>query len=210
MKINDESSQYTMLMKTALQHQQNADQLQILLQNYCPTAASLGQLSLEEENELVMETKGQLGSLFAAMRLGQLVLTAQPVNYGTAYSSKELGQTMMKRLAKASCEEVVIACTNIHNEIIALKTMFRGGQAECHVYPEEILRYALKSGAHGVIMVHNHPSGSPQPSECDLKLMKRLASACSIVGLHLLDCLITGRTDYYSMREEENRHHAAG
>lgn len=208
--MNKQMTTFYQLLTAALQDADNADQLAEVFIKHCPTPGDFQRLSLEAENELLVESKGQLGALLAAMRLGQLALTSQPISYGTAYSSSALGKAMVDRLASEVCETVVVACTDVHNEIIALETLFKGGQAECHVYPEEILRYALKNGAHGLVMVHNHPSGQPTPSNCDLKLMKRLDSACSIVGLQLLDCLITGHNDYYSMREVENNGDIAG
>ncbi|WP_102281103.1 JAB domain-containing protein [[Lactobacillus] timonensis] len=208
--MNKETTTFDQLLTASLQYADNADRLRELFIKSCPTPGDFKRLSLDEENDLLVESRGQLGPLLAAMRLGQLTLTSQPITYGTAYSSSALGEAMVDRLASEACEMVVIACTDVHNEIIALETLFKGGQAECHVYPEEILRYALKNGAHGLIMIHNHPSGKPTPSGCDLKLMKRLQSACSIVGLQLLDCLITGREDYYSMRETESNSCVAG
>ncbi|WP_295746714.1 JAB domain-containing protein [uncultured Limosilactobacillus sp.] len=208
--MNEQTTTFYQLLTAALQDVDNADQLREIFIKRCPTPGDFQRLSLEAESELLMESKGRLGSLLAAMRLGQLALTSQPISYGTAYSSSALGKAMVDRLASETCETVVIACTDVHNEIITLETLFKGGQAECHVYPEEILRYALKNGAHGLVMVHNHPSGQPTPSNCDLKLMKRLETACSIVGLQLLDCLITGHRDYYSMREVENSGDVAG
>lgn len=204
------NDQFSRLLDAALQFFEDAGTLKMMVLQHCPTPQDFQNLAIEEENEMVVQSKGKLGALLAAMRLGQLIMTSQPVNYGTAYSSNELGRLMIHRLALEKCEEVVIACTNVHNEIIGMRTMFRGGQAECHVYPEEILRYSLKNGAHGLVMVHNHPSGDPTPSECDLKLMKRLQTACTIVGLQLLDCLITGKDNYYSLREAENNQCSAG
>lgn len=204
------NSQFNRLLDAALQCFDNPHQLKTIWLQHCATPQDFQNLALEEENEMVVQSKGQLGALLAAMRLGRLMMVSRPVSYGIAYSSNELGKLMIDRLAGKTCEEVVVACTNVHNEIIGIRTMFRGGQAECHVYPEEILRYGLKSGAHGLVMIHNHPSGDPTPSECDLKLMKRLHTACTIVGLQLLDCLVTGKKNYYSLREAENSQCSVG
>lgn len=207
---NPDQQQFEALIAAALRQVADPPAMQQMVTAALKTPTVASQLSVEEENELIVASQGELGPFFAAVHLGQLLLRSQPVKYGTAYSSSSLGKAMVKRLAGKTREEVVIACTNVHNEIIDLVTLFQGGQAECHVYPEEILRYALKAGAHGVVMVHNHPTGDPTPSACDLKLMKRLETACTIVGFQLLDCLVIGNRDYYSWRETQKGSQVAG
>ena len=69
--------------------------------------------------------------------------------------------------------------------------------------PREILIRALLCGATGIVMVHNHPSGNPTPSEKDVDLTRHLKHATQMVGLELLDHIIIGREGYVSLEEEK-------
>ncbi len=64
--------------------------------------------------------------------------------------------------------------------------------------PRDVLREPLRSGAHGVIFVHNHPSGDPSPSAEDFDLTERLRTACELVGVAARDHVIVGSEGYYS------------
>lgn len=67
--------------------------------------------------------------------------------------------------------------------------------------PREILIRALMSGASSIVMIHNHPSGDPTPSEADILGTQKLNTACKYIGISLLDHVITGTETYYSMLE---------
>jgi DNA repair protein RadC len=64
-----------------------------------------------------------------------------------------------------------------------------------------VLRPAILSAAAAMVMVHNHPSGDPEPSEEDLRLTARFADACRLMGIELLDHVILGAGAHVSLRE---------
>lgn len=79
-----------------------------------------------------------------------------------------------------------------------------GAQNSASISPREVLRTAIVSGAHSIIMIHNHPSGSCKPSKEDLNMAKKLATVCNLVGLELKDFIIIGAYEYrHSVHEEE-------
>jgi len=69
------------------------------------------------------------------------------------------------------------------------------------VSPRELFRPTIVAGAAAVIITHNHPSGDPEPSAEDLALTRRLAAAGSLLGIEVLDHIITGGTRYVSLKE---------
>lgn len=77
------------------------------------------------------------------------------------------------------------------NRIIGFELLAIGGQAEVEIRLAELLRSALVSGAIGVIVSHNHPSGDLSPSEADRELTRRIVAGCQAVGIRLLDHVIT-------------------
>jgi len=81
-----------------------------------------------------------------------------------------------------------------------------GSMNESVAHPREIYRPAVATGAYGIILMHNHPSGDPSPSEADTRLTRRLAEAASILQVGLLDHVIVGtpaesRPGYFSFKE---------
>lgn len=169
----------------------------------CPGPLAIKRLSRVEKEEMLMWAP-EMTSVFAALELGGLVANSYEEVIGHAYSSVELGREMVARFHNEEQENISVACTNVRNEIIAWKTLFIGGSSECVLYPDRIFHYALKNSAHGIALIHNHPSGNTKPSRQDTAFMRRLERGCGIIGLHLLDFLIVGRDSYYSFRENED------
>jgi DNA repair protein RadC len=75
---------------------------------------------------------------------------------------------------------------------IGISTVSIGCLTASLVHPRELFRLAIVAGASGLVVTHNHPSGDPQPSAEDLALTRRLAAAGSLLGIEVLDHIITG------------------
>ena len=88
------------------------------------------------------------------------------------------------------------------NRIIEQRTIFIGSVRRSIAEPREILYYACKNMATSVIIVHNHPSGSPEPSENDLRFTQKIKRSCEDIGIICLDHIVIGKYQYYSFREE--------
>jgi DNA repair protein RadC len=69
------------------------------------------------------------------------------------------------------------------------------------VHPREVFRMAVLAGASAIVLMHNHPSGDPQPSEADIKVTRDLILAGQLLKIEVLDHLIIGRQKYQSLRE---------
>jgi len=92
---------------------------------------------------------------------------------------------------------------NARNEMIFKKPMFVGTLNANLVHPREIFSEALKQNAASVILVHNHPSGDPEPSEDDLEITKRLTEAGKIMGIDVLDHVIITKNKVFSFKEKK-------
>jgi DNA repair protein RadC len=77
----------------------------------------------------------------------------------------------------------------------------QGSVSQCPVSPRDTLRVAVREGAHGIVFVHNHPSGDPSSSEDDVSLTERLRAASDLVGVMARDHLIVASGGYYSFVE---------
>ncbi|MCP4545894.1 MAG: DNA repair protein RadC [bacterium] len=77
----------------------------------------------------------------------------------------------------------------------------QGGLNAAVVHPREVLRPAILASAAALVLVHNHPSGDPEPSEEDLKLTTRFHEACRLIGIELLDHIVLGGGVFVSLKE---------
>ncbi len=100
------------------------------------------------------------------------------------------------RLKLADKEHEVFACIflNAQHKLIKYSELFRGTIDAATIYPREVVKEALACNAHALIFAHNHPSGSPEPSQTDQQITQKLKSALSLMDIQVLDHLIVGKT----------------
>lgn len=85
------------------------------------------------------------------------------------------------------------------NQLLGIEELSMGTTTESLVSPAEIMKSALLASAENIILVHNHPSGVPTPSQADKHATQAVKEACRLLGLHLLDHIIIGRDNWHSM-----------
>ena len=86
-------------------------------------------------------------------------------------------------------------------KVIDTEVLQKGSVASVNISPRDIVANALKKNASGIIMVHNHPSGDPRPSNNDVEATKRVKAACDTLGISLHEHIIISPSDYYSFAE---------
>ena len=90
----------------------------------------------------------------------------------------------------------MITLTN-RNEVIHWHEMFNGTIDGASVYPREVIKQALADNAAAVIFAHNHPSGTPEPSQADIRITERLKTALAMIDIRVLDHVIVGKTNTF-------------
>jgi DNA repair protein RadC len=98
-------------------------------------------------------------------------------------------------------EEFRILLLNTKNKILAQKRIFLGTVNYSVVSAREIFHTAVQNMATNIILLHNHPSGDPTPSEEDKESTKRLIQAGKILNIQVVDHIIIGKHGYYSFKE---------
>ena len=120
------------------------------------------------------------------------------------YGSEGLSKKLISEIGQEKQEHLVALYLDTQNKIIEQKTIFIGSVNRSIASPREILHYAIKNMATSLIVSHNHPSGSIEPSREDNKFTETLRGASDLLGVTLLDHLIVTDSKYYSYREENN------
>jgi len=104
-------------------------------------------------------------------------------------------------------EMLVALLLDTRSHVIAHNLVSLGSLNESIAHPREIFRPAIVGAAYAVIVMHNHPSGNPQPSESDRRLTRRLSEAGTLLNMPVLDHVIVGKQrdpeqpPYFSFRE---------
>ena len=93
-------------------------------------------------------------------------------------------------LREKTREHLAALYLNARNEVVFKKHIFVGTLDANIAHPREIFEQALTNHASAVILVHNHPSGDPEPSKADLEITKRIVEAGKIMGIDVLDHII--------------------
>ena len=89
-------------------------------------------------------------------------------------------------------ESVRVICLNTKHMVLAGEEVTRGTLNESLFHPREALRPAIARQAHAIILVHNHPSGNPRPSDADLAVTRGMKAAAALMQIELLDHVILG------------------
>ncbi|MGQ7396371.1 RadC family protein [Streptococcus suis] len=172
------------------------------LHNRLENLAALKDLSIEELQSLTGIGRVKAIEIKAMIELGKRINQSEILLNDRILGSEKLGRKMIQEIGQQKQEHLVALYLNTQNQVIHQKTVFIGSVNRSIAEPREILHYAVKCMATSIIIVHNHPSGSVQPSKNDLLFTENLKDSCETLGLVLLDHLIVGQKDYYSFREE--------
>jgi DNA repair protein RadC len=105
-------------------------------------------------------------------------------------------------LSHRETEEFRVLYLDRKNVLIADEAQGRGTVDHVPVYPREVVRRALDLNATALILVHNHPSGSPDPSEADIVMTGRISDAAATLGIVVHDHLVIGKAATFSFRSE--------
>ena len=134
----------------------------------------------------------------AARRMARNAVQQQPV----LGSWQALIDYLHIDMAHLTVERVRVLYLNTQNRLILDHHVGDGSVDEAAIHPREVIRKALEIGATALILVHNHPSGLPEPSKADIQITGRIAEAGRLLGVTVHDHVIIGREGHVSLRSK--------
>lgn len=140
-------------------------------------------------------------NLLAAFELGRRLRALPPRSRPAVRTPADVAALVMDDLRFRETEHFLVLLLNTRHEVVDKVELTRGGLASSPVHPRELFKAAVRESAAAVILVHNHPSGAPNPSRADLALTARLCRAGRVMGIPILDHIIIGDGRYESLRE---------
>lgn len=144
-------------------------------------------------------------TLKASIELGKRVNNIEIKN-GMKLNNTDIVHDTFKSLFIGLKQEKLLAIyLDNKKNLINYKIITIGTKDQTMFHPRDILYNAIKCNASAIVIIHNHPSGDITPSQADIELTNTLINSCNIVGIPLLDHLITNTKNFYSFFKECNK-----
>ncbi len=113
-----------------------------------------------------------------------------------------VANVLMEELRGLKQEHLIAILVNAKCEVESKVTVSIGELTFTSIHPRDVFRPAIRKGAAGIILAHNHPSGDPTPSREDIESTRRLVEVAKVMGIKILDHIILGEGKYISLKTE--------
>lgn len=141
----------------------------------------------------------QIKAVYETIEVNEEIITYLKPN--TRYTSPEQVFNVFSFLMQETKEHFLALHLDGKNRILCVDLVSMGSLNQSIVHPREVFKTALVSSAAAIILIHQHPSGDPAPSSEDISITKRLKEAGELLGIKVLDHIIIGQDNYYSLSE---------
>ena len=198
-KCLSDSELLALILRTGFKDENVVDLSRRLLNTF-----GLGELSSCSLNELC-SVKG-IGFAKACQILALFELAerkVRPSNF-IVRSPRDVFLYVKPLVANLIKEHFIILLLNSKNVILKHEIVSVGILDASLVHPREVFRPAIKEGCFAIILVHNHPSGDPSPSDDDLAVTHKLLEASEIMNIKILDHVIVGFDSFWSFKHDNN------
>ena len=159
--------------------------------------------------EAFMKIKG-IGKV-KALQLKAVCELATRMNAITNYREKQIlkpydiAEILIEKMRFEKQEILKVAMLNNKNKLLKIKDIAVGGGNFVNATIKSVLNEAVKIEAPKIILIHNHPSGDPKPSNQDVEFTNKVEQASQILGIQLLDHIVIGNTNYVSIFSEREK-----
>ena len=140
--------------------------------------------------------------LLAVLELARRALSQRLQEREAFHTPGAVKHYLQLKLAHKNHEVFAVLFLDHQNRMLAMEELFRGTLSQTSVYPREVVLRALHHQAAAVVLSHNHPSGSVQPSRADEHLTQTLKASLALVDVRVLDHIIVGQGQALSMAEQ--------
>ncbi len=159
--------------------------------------------TVEELSQIKGIGLAKSSQLIAAVELGKRIALATKANNYRIKTPDDVSNLLMEEMRYLKKEHFNIILMNTKNEVIAIENISVGSLNASIVHPREVFVRAIKRSSFAIVLAHNHPSGDPSPSTEDIKITQRLQEAGKLIGITVLDHIIIGDGNYYSLKEND-------
>lgn len=141
--------------------------------------------------------------LEAVIQFSRKLQSYRVEDFPTVCSPEDVAQLMMSEMRYYKKEVFKVLLLDTKNRLIRIETISSGILDASIVHPREVFKPAIDHLASSIIIVHNHPSGNPAPSQQDIEITKTIMEAGKIINIEVIDHLIIGDGRYISLKEKK-------
>lgn len=160
----------------------------------------LGEKTFTDLTEIPGVGQAKAGAILAAVELGKRLAASRTAERKSIRSAEDIANLFMERLRFEKREHFITVNVNTKGAILSTEEISIGELTGTIVHPREVFIEAIRRSAAAVFVLHNHPSGDPEPSREDIETTKRLVDSGKILGIGVLDHIIIGDGVYVSLR----------
>ncbi|WP_353096650.1 DNA repair protein RadC [Tissierella praeacuta] len=154
----------------------------------------------------LMETKGvgkcKAAQILAAIEIGKRINFREALSKVKITEPNTIANLYMDEMRYLQKEHFRVLLLDTKNQIIATEEISVGTLNVSIVHPRDVFKAAIKRNSNSMILIHNHPSGDPTPSNEDINVTNRLVDAGNLIGIKVLDHIIIGDNRYISFKEK--------
>jgi len=178
------------------------DTARVLLEQYPDFRTMAGTTAWELET-IPGIGPGKASRILAAMEMARRA-SDQQRKRGTPFNdSRDVFRSYSLKLRDEKQEIFTVILLDTKNRFLSEKRISLGTLNQSIVHPREVFHAAIRESAASVLLMHNHPSGDPTPSEEDRMLTQRMVDAGRLLGIQVLDHMIIGENSYFSFCDEK-------
>ncbi len=163
---------------------------------------SLANITMEEIVNYTALTKNQANRLVASIELGKRISCEAIPKRDHICSPEDIAILFMEELRYEKQEHFCTLLLNTKNEIIGKEMVSKGNINSSIVDPRDVFCSAIKKGAASIALIHNHPSGNPEPSDMDIRVTDKLVEAGNLLDIKVVDHLIIGDGKFISFKRK--------
>jgi DNA repair protein RadC len=167
----------------------------------CATLGELARADLLELTQIHGVGEVRAARLVAAFEIGRRSQVESGRERWTIRSPRDVADRLLTEMARLEREELRVILLNAKNGVLRQSTVYVGNVSAALVRVAELFRDAVRAHAAGLIVVHNHPSGDPEPSPDDLHLTAEAIAAGRLLDIPLLDHVILAADGFVSLRD---------
>lgn len=187
-----------LILKSGTQKENILEICNKLLSKYqLPGLAQATLSELKQEHGIGAAKASQLVALFELLKR----TSPQYHNSPEIKCAQDIAKIYLPKMQSLTKEHFMVVYLNTKHKIISDQLLSLGTLNASLIHPREVFYGAIKNLASSIIVIHNHPSGDPQPSSDDMIVTEKIQKTGEIMGISLLDHIIIGRDNWWSWKE---------
>jgi DNA repair protein RadC len=146
--------------------------------------------------------EAKAAQLKAALELGRRISSTQPEERVIVRSPEDIANLLLTEMGLLEQEHLRVVLLNQRNQVLAIPEVYQGSVNSSLIRVAELFREAVRQNCPAIVLVHNHPSGDPTPSNDDIVMTNQAADAGKLLDIEVLDHVIIGQGRYFSLKEQ--------